>query len=355
MRLVLTIVGLAVGFKFGDILVDLLIQVDGMHWMEHGRIYGLIFISILLGLFGFITAPFVSRRVLVCFSSVDSHLQTVSAVDMVFSIGGLIVGLLIAALLTLPFASLPIIGPFLPVIAAAIFGYLGIRLAGSKRDDLLHIFESAGKLARVTPKAAKLPKGSMPKILDTSVIIDGRILDIYNTGFLEPPLIAPRFVLEELQRIADSSDVIKRNKGRRGLDVMREIQQNAVGGLQVVEQDFNDTPEVDSKLVKLARSMNGKIITNDYNLNKVAELQGVRVLNINELANAVKPVVVPGEEMHVFILKEGKEAGQGVAYLDDGTMIVVEGGRRNIGEEHLVVVTSVLQTAAGRMIFAKIG
>ena len=355
MRLVLTIVGLAVGFKFGDIMVDLLLQVDGLHWMEHGRIYGLIFVSLLLGLLGFIIAPFFSRLVLSFFSGMDTHLQTISAVDMVFSIGGLIIGLLIAALLTLPFASLPIIGPFLPVIAAAVFGYLGIRLAGAKRDDLLHIFESAGKLTKGAPKALKLPKGCIPKILDTSVIIDGRVLDIYNSGFLEPPLIAPRFVLEELQRIADSSDVIKRNKGRRGLDVMREIQEKATGGLQVIEQDFPDTPEVDSKLVKLGKSINGKIITNDYNLNKVAELQGVKVLNINELANAVKPVVVPGEEMQVLILKEGKEAGQGVAYLDDGTMIVVEGGRKSIGEEHTVTVTSVLQTAAGRMIFAKIG
>jgi uncharacterized protein YacL len=178
-------------------------------------------------------------------------------------------------------------------------------------------------------------------------------VDITATGFIEGVIIVPGFVLEELRHIADSSDALKRNRGRRGLDILNKMQKESNITIQVTEQDFEDIPEVDSKLVKLAKVMKGKIVTNDYNLNKVCELQGVPVLNINELANAVKPVVLPGEEMVAQIIKDGKEAGQGVAYLDDGTMIVVEGGRRFIGDTIEVVVTSVLQTAAGRMIFAK--
>ena len=191
------------------------------------------------------------------------------------------------------------------------------------------------------------------KILDTSAIIDGRIVDICKTGFLEGVLVVSGFVLEELRHIADSPDLLKRNRGRRGLDVLNKIQKEMDIPVQIYEGDFDDIPEVDSKLVRLAKTINGKIVTNDFNLNKVCELQGISVLNINELANAVKPVVLPGEEMLAQIIKDGKEAGQGVAYLDDGTMVVVEGGRRYIGETIEVLVTSVLQTAAGRMIFAK--
>ena len=195
--------------------------------------------------------------------------------------------------------------------------------------------------------------GSAPKILDTSVIIDGRIADICKSGFIEGDLVIPGFVLEELRHIADSSDLLKRNRGRRGLDILNKIQKELEFKVQICERDYDDIAEVDSKLVRLAQDMKGKILTNDFNLNKVAELQGVTVLNINELANAVKPVVLPGEEMEVHVIKNGKEAGQGVAYLDDGTMIVVDGGKRHIGETIGVLVTSVLQTAAGRMIFAK--
>ena len=191
------------------------------------------------------------------------------------------------------------------------------------------------------------------KTLDTSGLIAGRIIDIASTGFIEGVIIVPGFVLEELRHIADSSDTLKRNRGRRGLDILNKIQKESQVPVQIVEQDFEDIAEVDSKLIKLAKAMKGKIITNDYNLNKVCELQGVPVLNINELANSVKPVVLPGEEMVAQIIKDGKEVGQGVAYLDDGTMIVVEGGRRFIGDTIEVIVTSVLQTAAGRMIFAK--
>ncbi|MBW2040144.1 MAG: TRAM domain-containing protein [Deltaproteobacteria bacterium] len=197
------------------------------------------------------------------------------------------------------------------------------------------------------------PQGEMPKILDTSVIIDGRIADVCETGFVEGPFIIPQFVLRELQHIADSPDPLKRNRGRRGLDILNKMQKQNDVEVRISDQDFLKLKEVDAKLVELAKKMNGRIITNDYNLNKVAELQGLIVLNINQLSNALKPVVLPGETIHVQILKEGKETGQGVAYLDDGTMVVVEEGKKIIGKELDVVVTSVLQTTAGRMIFAR--
>ncbi|MEE8423293.1 MAG: PIN domain-containing protein, partial [Thermodesulfobacteriota bacterium] len=190
-------------------------------------------------------------------------------------------------------------------------------------------------------------------IIDTSVIIDGRIADICDAGFIEGVLIIPNFVLQELQHIADSSDSIKRTRGKRGLDILQKIQKQSVNKVEIVETDYPEIKEVDSKLVALAKDLNAKVVTNDSNLYKVAELQGVAVLNINHLASALKPVVLPGEVMHINILKEGKEDGQGIAYLDDGTMIVVDHARRYIGQEMDVLVTSVLQTTGGRMIFAK--
>lgn len=193
-----------------------------------------------------------------------------------------------------------------------------------------------------------------PKVLDTSVIIDGRVADLCETGFLEGTFLVPNFILDELQHIADSSDSLKRARGRRGLDILNKVQKMPEVDVRIIDEDFPQVKEVDAKLVVLAKKMNAKIITNDLNLNKVAELQGVRVLNINELCNALRPVVLPGETIRVFVLKEGKEAGQGVAYLDDGTMIVVDNARRHIGKNVDVVVTSVLQTTAGRMIFTRL-
>jgi uncharacterized protein YacL len=193
-----------------------------------------------------------------------------------------------------------------------------------------------------------------PKVLDTSVIIDGRVADLCETGFLEGTFLVPHFILDELQHIADSSDSLKRARGRRGLDILNKIQKMGDVDVRIIDEDFPHVKEVDAKLVVMAKKMNAKIITNDLNLNKVAELQGVRVLNINELCNALRPVVLPGETIRVFVLKEGKEAGQGVAYLDDGTMIVVDNARRYIGKNVDVVVTSVLQTTAGRMIFTRL-
>ena len=209
-----------------------------------------------------------------------------------------------------------------------------------------------GWLAR---KSGRTQEGmARPKVLDTSVIIDGRIADICATGIIGGTLVVPKFVLTELQHIADSADSLKRNRGRRGLDILKMMQESGKTPISILDKDYDDVSEVDAKLIRLTHEMGGVVVTNDYNLNKVAGVQNVPVLNINELANAVKPLALPGEEMEAAIVKEGKEPGQGVAYLEDGTMIVVENGKRCMGETVIVIVTSVLQTAAGRMIFAKL-
>ena len=227
------------------------------------------------------------------------------------------------------------------------------RSVARKKKDEINVSNLKNVLANPDSKKNMIAYGR-PKILDTSVIIDGRILDLLQTGFIEGKILIPNFVLEELRHIADSSDSLKRNRGRRGLDILNEIQKQLSVPVEIVDYDPKEALEVDSKLLKMGEKMDAFVVTNDFNLNKVAEFQGVRVLNINELANAIKPIVLPGEEMQVTVIKAGKENGQGIGYLNDGTMIVVEGGNRFIGETKNVVVTSVLQTAAGRMIFTKI-
>jgi len=283
----------------------------------------------------------------------EGRLQRTPLVDILAGAVGLIIGLIIASLLGSAFSHIPWAGRFLPTVGSVILGYLGWSVAANKREELLGLLAFVPRLSsrdRFRQEASRPP---CAKVLDTSVIIDGRIADVCESGFLEGPLVIPRFVLEELRHIADSSDVLKRNRGRRGLDVLNRIQRDLDVEVQIHDRDPGPALEVDSKLVKLAKTLDGKIITNDFNLNKVAELQGVSVLNINELANALKPVVLPGEEMTVHVIRDGKESGQGVAYLDDGTMIVVDGGKKHIGKTIGVAVTSVLQTSAGRMIFAK--
>jgi uncharacterized protein YacL len=263
---------------------------------------------------------------------------------------GLLLGELVANLISNVFSSsllnyeriaLPLYGGLY-----GICGYIGIRIGIKKGEDV--------QLPGWKLLSRKPAQSEKPKILDTSVIIDGRIADVTETGFLDGPFLIPQFVLGELQHIADSSDAIKRTRGKRGLDVLHHIQKQAGIVVRVIDRDYPAIKEVDAKLIELAKELQGKIMTNDGNLNRVAQLQGIDVLNINELANSLKPVVLPGEEMTVKILKEGKEAGQGVAYLDDGTMIVVDSGRRHIGRSLDVIVTSVLQTPAGRMIFARL-
>lgn len=263
---------------------------------------------------------------------------------------GLIGGLLLALLLYPSLAWLGKAGQLIEVVITLTCAYMGLRIGMEKKDELATLWTS-GRWSRAELSDER--KLEEHKILDTSVIIDGRIADICKTGFIEGTIVIPEFVLEELQHIADSSDLLKRNRGRRGLDILNKIQKELDIKVLIYEGDFEDISEVDSKLVKLAKVLQGKVVTNDFNLNKVCELQGVSVLNINDLANAVKPVVLPGEEIMVQVIKDGKEHGQGVAYLDDGTMIVVEGGREYIGSLMEVLVTSVLQTSAGRMIFAK--
>src|SRR6266481_1363212 len=235
---------------------------------------------------------------------------------------------------------------FLQLMVMLLMSYVGL-IVGANKGDLLNLAALGGVFG-----AEKHGRKSF-KILDTSVIIDGRIADIADTGFLDGIVVIPQFVLRELQLVADSADSLKRNRGRRGLDVLQRIQKNTALNIQIFEDDFPSVREVDLKLIELAKVYEGKIITNDFNLNKVAQLQGVEVLNINELANSLKPIVLPGEIMKVFILKEGKEYNQGVAYLDDGTMVVVDNARKLIGKNVDVSVTSVLQTTAGKMIFGK--
>ncbi len=234
---------------------------------------------------------------------------------------------------------------FLQLFSFFFFIYIGLLL-GSKKADW---FEPANLAALFGEKGEK----KSYKILDTSVIIDGRIADLTETGFLEGTVVVPQFVLRELQHIADSPDSLKRNRGRRGIEILQRMQKKPDLNVTITEIDFPDIPEVDMKLIELAKQLNAKIVTNDYNLNKIAQLQGVRVLNINELASSLRPVVLPGETMKVFILKEGKEYNQGVAYLDDGTMVVVDNARKLIGKNVDVVVTSVLQTTVGKMIFGR--
>lgn len=262
---------------------------------------------------------------------------------------GLAVGLLLTGLIEWVGSAIFDVETFLFHVGGLVFllglPYLGLVLGGKFGRER---FPGPPKFSEVAGSAIS------PKVLDTSVIIDGRVADLCETGFLEGTFIVPHFILNELQHIADSSDSLKRARGRRGLDILNKIQKMAGVDVRIVDEDFPHVREVDAKLVVLAKKIGAKIITNDLNLNKVAELQGVRVLNINELCNALRPVVLPGEMIRVFVLKEGKEAGQGVAYLDDGTMIVVDNARRCIGRNVDVVVTSVLQTTAGRMIFTRL-
>jgi len=306
-------------------------------------------------LVGLILTPYVTTRPV---RSIRSALTRVSAQTLSASMIGLIIGLLIAALLSFPISLLPApFGKILPFIGVLLFGYLGVSVCVMRQGDLFSILSNlrGGGAAQSKEGGAPNPNWADDRtiLLDTSVIIDGRIADITRTGFLPGSLLIPRFVLNELQYIADSPDALRRQRGRRGMEVLAALQKEPVIPVRISDIDVEGMREVDDKLVVLARQLRCPILTNDYNLNRVAELQGVTVLNINELANAVKSVLLPGEIMSVHVLQEGRESGQGVAYLDDGTMVVVENGRDYMDKEILVVVTKVLQTAAGRMIFGR--
>lgn len=311
---------------------------------------------LITGLIFYLVSPWIMARGVKLAQRTEVELEKVPTNQILVGTVGLITGMIIAYLLSgliRNMLGLNVFASILSAITYGFLGYLGVSFSTRKVNDLARlpeIFKGKNTAPKPVPKAVS---GAKPKILDTSVIIDGRIADISRTGFLEGALIVPQFVLDELRHIADSSDSLKRNRGRRGLDILKLIQQEKTVEVRIVDTNFEEVAEVDMKLLKLAQKMDGMVMTNDYNLNKVAELQNIPILNINELANAVKPVVLPGEEMVVTLVKEGKESNQAVAYLDDGTMIVVENGRRYIGDTLDVLVTSVLQTAAGRMIFAK--
>ncbi|MBF1345316.1 MAG: TRAM domain-containing protein [Megasphaera micronuciformis] len=301
---------------------------------------------------GYILSHFILRLIWAAIHRIEFSLGSLSGQDLLAGTVGLLIGLIIANLIGFAFARLPIIGAYGPIVFNLVFGYAGMSIAVHKKAEVSGLLANfrLGKQA----KERSVKKAESTKLLDTSSIIDGRIAELCATGFLEGPLLVPVFVLEELQLIADSADLLKRTKGRRGLDILKQMQEDGHVDVHIINDDFDDIQGVDSKLVRLGRDLKAKVITNDYNLNKVAELQGVVVLNINDLANAMKPARVPGEEMTVLIVKAGKEENQGIAYLEDGTMIVVENGQKYIGMSVPVTVTSVLQTSAGRMIFVKV-
>jgi uncharacterized protein YacL len=309
-----------------------------------------IVVPVLGAVLGVFVAPFAQALFEVELNEVESAIERLSPSELAGGAVGLIVGLVIAFLAkSVLFEFLSVTSPIGSYVAILVYvlvslfaAYLGARV-GSKRR--------LGTLLKFGATTAPVHE-AVAKVIDTSVIVDGRILEIVETGFLDGPLVVPRFVLRELQLIADSVDGMKRARGRRGLELLAKLQELTT--IEIADRDYDDLAAVDAKLVRLARERQAKLVTNDYNLNRVAQVEGVTVLNINELAEAVKPVVLPGEDLHVAIVRDGKEPHQGVGYLEDGTMIVVENGRRLIGEEIDVQVTSVLQTVAGRMIFAKL-
>lgn len=355
LRTLFTLIGLFIGFFVGEALLktDYFSNLSYLHNNTLNDILFYIFSTLLFGIILFLISPLINTFIGKTMEYVERNIQKLPANVIFFGAIGAIVGLIISSMLVNVLTNIPFIGTLISVGINIVAAVLGANIAVKKRDELMALFFNLKKMGSNKDKKSKGQSRTEPKVLDTSVIIDGRIFDICQTGFIEGTLIIPNFVLEELRHIADSSDGLKRNRGRRGLDILNKIQKELKMEVAISEKDFPEVAEVDSKLLKLAQAISGKVITNDYNLNKVAEFQGVPVLNINELANAIKPIVLPGEEMTIQIVKDGKESGQGVAYLDDGTMIVVEGGRKFMGEIIDVIVTSVLQTAAGRMIFAK--
>jgi uncharacterized protein YacL len=283
------------------------------------------------------------------------QVQAISTAEFVTAVVGLLIGLLMGVLLGLPLSRLgDPLGQWLPLGVSLILGLGMVGLTVAKRHDLVIAAETIGLFRRPSPEPIDAARSGEPHIVvDTSAIIDGRIAEIVESGFIYGTLVVPRFVLEELQHIADSSDTLRRNRGRRGLEILARLQKDERTPVEIADQDFPELGEVDAKLIALAKALSKAILTNDFNLNRVAELQGMRVLNVNSLANAVKPALLPGETLRVRVIQEGKEAGQGVGFLDDGTMIVVEGGARFIDRDIDVSVTRVLQTVAGRMIFSQ--
>jgi uncharacterized protein YacL len=336
-----SIVGAVTGYTLTHTFF--LIQKFDMPYNFRVGIYCLV--TVIAGLLFFSTGGRIIEVTIDLLDRIEHKLQKMTLYELSISAAGLVVGLIIANHIAIPVNKVAVIGVPLSIFVNILFASIGVGIVSAKKNEnILDSYKNRGDLANETPRY---------KIVDTSVIIDGRIADICRTGFMEGILIVPGFVLEELRHIADSSDALKRNRGRRGLDVLNLIQKELNYPVTIDNTDFEGDEDVDARLLKTAQKYKGAVITNDYNLNKVALIKGVTVLNINELANAVKPIALPGEEMTVQVIKDGKENGQGIGYMNDGTMIVVEGGRKYIGGNVNITVTSVLQTAAGRMIFAK--
>lgn len=363
--LAISLVIIVTGLIFTDHLLPIISEYLG--YDLHGNdFFGITFANLILAvpsLFFFawlalVLAPFITNRLFNFAEAISISLSSVPTSDILVMILGIAIGLILANLLGGPFARLPFVGPFVPILLSIVLAVVGAKLALRKHSDIISFFSRFP--GRKSGKAANIMEGPMGdrlysanKLLDTSVIIDGRLMDIMAAGFLDGRLIVTNFVLEELQKLSDSADSLKRAKGRRGLDLVQDLQDSYKEQVLVINVNYEDLPDVDAKLIRLAKETHADLITNDYNLNKVAAIQGIKVLNINELSNAIKPTVIAGEMLNVYLVKEGKEQGQAVAYLEDGTMIVVENANRYIGRMIPAVVTSVLQTAAGRMIFAK--
>ncbi len=363
LRVLFTILGVVIGYVIAQMLLTIP-QISGISYLSNtiGKLTFIIGLCLIFGLILFFICPTIYRGISNLVEYIERSMQKMSIAEIIYGCSGAVIALILMTFIAKPVSGIyPVVGPILLIILNLLAAVIGAEVMIRKKDDITGLIVNF-KMPSIKEKKSKESKENskeetiqyeIPKILDTSVIIDGRIFDICETGFIEGPLVVSNAVLDELRHISDSSDALKRNRGRRGLDILNKIQKELPIETRIVEDNFPKIAEVDSKLLKLAQEMKGKVITNDYNLNKVAEFQGVPVLNINELSNAIKPVVLPGEEMVIDIVKDGKESSQGVAYLDDGTMIVVEGGKRYIGQTKDVLVTSVLQTAAGRMIFAK--
>lgn len=346
LEFILRIIGMIV-FSIGGVSWGMyLAEIAG----ENLQLYAVV-VGLLGALAGLVITPFLTTRPV---RAIRVSLGTVNTQTLFSSLTGLILGLIVAALLSIPLAQLPDpLGRVLPLFGAIVCSYLGITLFVARQEDIRSIVAAFLPYRQQDDR----PQEEEPKrvvLLDTSVIIDGRIADIARTGFLTDTLLIPRFVLQELQFIADSPDSLRRQRGRRGLEVLADLQKNELVEVRISDLDVDENYPVDEKLVILAKKLNCPVLTNDYNLNRVADLQGVRILNINELANAVKVVVLPGEPLLVEIIQKGKEPGQGVGYLEDGTMVVVENGQEYLGSRVPTLVTKVLQTAAGRMIFARL-
>ena len=363
-RTIFSVIGMIIGYLISNVVMtqpwfETLI---GRSLSQTIRVATNVIFILILGILFFILFPLLHNGLKKLAGYIEESLDNVRVADIIVGVAGLAVGLLLALVISFAISliSIPWLVTLLSVVVYIALGYLGFTIALHKRDEILSAIERSRKEKEAAPVATTAPakksrkkNTALSKVLDTSSLIDGRIADVMHTGFIEGQLVVPTFVLEELQLLADSSDDLKRLRGRRGLEMLQKMQADFGEDILISELDFPELTGVDAKLVKLAKARKMAIVTTDFNLNQVATVQGVPVLNVNELSGALKPVVMIGEHLNVLPVKNGKEPGQAVAYLDDGTMIVIENGRKFIGEPLRVVVTSVLQNLAGRMIFVK--